>query len=333
MAELRELAAGGFGGACLAAVGAPFDLVKVRQQARHGAGAEAAAPPPSSWRVAEGVVRAEGLRGLWRGVGPPLLTAPPTFAVMTWAYSRNRRLLRAHGGLVVAGSPLCESALAGAAVAPYTALIYTRKPLPASPPCATPVCDRASLIPDVRLAVAAAVERVKCLLQVDGERVAAGQPPRYRGMRECAADVWATRGLGGLYQGLAMTLARDVPAWATYFAVYHEARRALAPATGGAVLDGSAPLSPAATFAAGALAGASTWAVCIPQDTIKTRWQTGRYRSHAHVLRSLLRGPGGGVGRLFRGFWPIVLGGVPRDGACLLGIEAANRAMTLLFGW
>merc|ERR1712185_470100 len=118
-----------------------------------------------------------------------------------------------------------------------------------------------------------------------------------------------------------MTLARDVPAWATYFAVYHEAKRAFA-GGGAAVLDGSAPLTPVATFAAGALAGASTWAVCIPQDTVKTRWQTGRYRSHAHVLRSLLRGAGG----LFRGFWPIVLGGVPRDGACLLGIEAANRA-------
>ena len=297
MAELQELVAGGFGGACLAAVGAPFDLVKVRQQA--GGGVEAAAA------VVASVVRAEGVGGLWRGVGPPLLTAPPTFAVMTWAYSRNRRWLRARGDLVGAAgcSPLRESALAGAAVAPYTALIYTP------------------------------VERVKCLLQVDGERVARGQPSRYAGgLRECAAAVWATRGLGGLYQGLAMTLARDVPAWATYFAVYHEARRALAPATGGAVLDGSAPLSPAATFCAGALAGASTWAVCIPQDTVKTRWQTGRYRSHAHVLRSLLRGPGGGVGRLFSGFGPIVLGGMPRDGACLLGIEAANRAMTLLRG-
>eukprot|EP00908_Phaeocystis_cordata_P016163 Transcript_27425.p1 GENE.Transcript_27425~~Transcript_27425.p1 ORF type:complete len:294 (+),score=87.43 Transcript_27425:118-999(+) len=283
--QAQQLAAGGIGGACLAAVGAPFDCVKVRQQASGS----------STPAVVASILRSEGVRGLWRGVGPPLLTAPPTFAIVAWSYDNNRRLIQQH---LAPLSPLQTTALAGACVAPFTALIYTP------------------------------VERVKCLLQCDGERVAAGLAPRYVGMRSCAATVLREGGLRSLFQGLSMTLARDVPAWATYFAVYHEAKRAFA-GGGAAVLDGSAPLTPVATFAAGALAGASTWAVCIPQDTIKTRWQSGRYRSHAHVVRSLLRGPGGGLARLFHGFWPIVLGGVPRDGACLLGIEAANRVFTL----
>ena len=151
-------------------------------------------------------------------------------------------------------------------------------------------------------------------------------------MRDCAADVLRAGGLPSLYQGLGLTLLRDLPGWAVYFAVYHEARRMLMPTGGGAILDGSQPVSPVPTFVAGALAGASTWACCLPIDTVKTRWQTGRYRSHTHVLRSLFLGPGGGVSRLYRGFWAIVLGGVPRDGACLLGIETANRSFTLMRG-
>ena len=263
--DMEQLAAGGFGGACLATVGAPFDLVKVRQQASG----------ISTPTVIASVIRTEGVRGLWRGVGPPLLTAPPTFAVVAWSYDNNRRLLQRHLAL----SPLQTTTLAGALVAPFTGLLYTP------------------------------VERVKCLLQCDGERVAAGLAPRYAGMGSCAASLLRQGGLRSLYQGLGMTLARDFPAWAAYFAVYHEAKRALA---GGdaAVFDGSAPLTPGATFVAGALAGASTWAVCIPQDTIKTRWQSGRYRSHAHVVRSLVRGPGGGLAALFHGFFalPVNLG-------------------------
>jgi solute carrier family 25 carnitine/acylcarnitine transporter 20/29 len=286
--QVQAFLSGGFGGICLTLVGSPFDLVKVRQQAHTtkstGAG------------ILASVLRNEGALGLWRGIGPPLLTAMPTWAVVAWSFEFNRQSLRGAG---ICLDPPAEAALAGAAVAPFTSLIY------------------------------APVERVKVLLQVDGERMALGQPPRYRGMRHCATEVMRTGGAVSLYKGLCMTLLRDVPAWSVYFYVYHTAKQAFAPVGRGGILDGDAPLAPAATFAAGALAGASTWAVCIPQDTVKTRWQTGRYESHAAVLHSLLRGPGGGVANLFRGFWAIVLGGVPRDGACLAGMEAANRAFSL----
>ena len=296
--EVAALASGGFGGVCLTLVGAPFDLVKVRLQAHGG----------SALSVASSVVAGEGAFGLWRGIGPPLVSAVPTFALVSWSFAFNRRMLStpttaassSSSSSSAALSPQAEAILAGGGVAPFTALIYTP------------------------------VERIKVLLQVDGERVARGQPARYSGMRHCALEVLREGGLTSLYKGLAMTLLRDVPAWGAYFGVYHAAKQMLAPSGSGGVLDGSAPLSPIATFAAGALAGSATWAVCIPQDTIKTRWQSGRYASHADVIRSLLRGPGGGVVNLFRGFWTIVIGGMPRDGACLLGMEAANRALTLL---
>ena len=49
------LAAGGFGGACLAIVGAPFDIIKVRQQI--------AMQSVSAFAIAQSIIGAEGVRG------------------------------------------------------------------------------------------------------------------------------------------------------------------------------------------------------------------------------------------------------------------------------
>ena len=123
-----------------------------------------------------------------------------------------------------------------------------------------------------------------------------------------------------------MALARDTPAWATYFVVYAAAKRQLASS---AALDGSAELSVGSSLAAGAMAGASTWAVAIPFDGIKTTYQARSYHlTYLHAARSIAarHGPLG----FFAGFWTIVLGGVPRDAACFCGVEAATRGLTLL---
>ena len=107
------LLAGGFGGACLCVVGAPFDLVKVRQQQAPGASAAA---------VIRTVLCVEGTRGLWRGVTPPLLVAVPQFAVVFGTYDAARRLLRRF-----APSPneIRDAGAAGALVAVPTSFIYT----------------------------------------------------------------------------------------------------------------------------------------------------------------------------------------------------------------
>ena len=101
-------------------------------------------------------------------------------------------------------------------------------------------------------------------------------------------------------------------------------KRALSPSS--AALDGSVELSPGASLAAGGLAGAATWAVCLPMDVVKTRFQSDcTYHSYRAACSAILRSSG--VGGFFAGFWTIVLGGIPRDAACLAGTEAARRAL------
>lgn len=278
--------AGGFGGACLCIVGAPFDVVKVRQQTE----------PLGALRVVNSILRSEGAAGLWRGVTPPLLASVPQWAIVFGTYDHARLALRRWSGRPK--DDVRDTAIAGALVAIPTSFIYTP------------------------------VDRVKCTLQADGRRIAAGRAARYASAADCARALWRDGGLPSLYRGYWATLARDVPAWATYFAVYTLAKRALG---GDAVLDGRAELAPLASLAAGGLAGSATWAVCIPIDAVKTTFQTEVAHASYRAACAAMHRAAGWRG-FFAGFGAIVLGGVPRDSACLTGTEVAQRALTLWRG-
>lgn len=72
LAQLRSLAAGGFGGVCAVVVGHPFDLVKVRlQTAEKGVYS-------SAIDVVKKSIARDGLkRGLYAGVSAPLVGVTP----------------------------------------------------------------------------------------------------------------------------------------------------------------------------------------------------------------------------------------------------------------
>ena len=155
---------------CLTLVGAPFDLVKVRQQS---------APGQSAISVIQSVIRAKGLGGLFRGVGPPLLVSVPQFAVVFWAFDASRQLVRSWNGAVEEEEEesLRTVAIAGAMVAMPTTFIY------------------------------APVDRIKCLYQVDG---ANGRAARYSSVAACLRAVAWEGGVTSLFRGFRATLARDV---------------------------------------------------------------------------------------------------------------------------
>lgn len=72
LAQLRSLAAGGFGGVCAVIVGHPFDLVKVRLQT-----AEAGVYSSAVDVVRKSVARDGLRRGLYAGVSAPLVGVTP----------------------------------------------------------------------------------------------------------------------------------------------------------------------------------------------------------------------------------------------------------------
>ncbi|CAM9690761.1 unnamed protein product [Ectocarpus sp. 12 AP-2014] len=275
--------AGGFGGMCLVIVGHPLDLLKVKLQTggQYKGVADAAAK----------TLRAEGPRGFYRGVSAPLVGVTPIFATCFWGYDMGLKLCRAATGKDAdAKMSLGEKMLAGA----FSALPAT--------------------------ALMAPVERIKCLLQIQGEEVARGAKPKYSGMVDCARKLHATGGIGSVFKGWEVTLMRDVPGSVAYFGVYEFLKEAFA------AEDGT--VSSAGILSAGGFAGMATWAVAIPPDVIKSRWQTaaeGTYSGLGDVLRTLLREEGAAA--LYRGVAPAMLRAFPANAACFFGVDLAKSIL------
>ena len=73
--QLKSLLSGGVGGMSLVLAGQPFDLIKVRLQTAHATANE------SAWALAKQTIKAEGIRGLYKGMAAPLLGVTPIFAI------------------------------------------------------------------------------------------------------------------------------------------------------------------------------------------------------------------------------------------------------------
>ena len=107
MGSLRELVAGGAGGASMVVVGHPLDTVKVRMQASDGY--------RSALHCVIRTSRAEGPLALYKGMIMPLGATSAVFALCFSGYEHGKRLLGSGGAPSVR-----EAALAGAFSALYT---------------------------------------------------------------------------------------------------------------------------------------------------------------------------------------------------------------------
>ena len=246
--SVKSFVSGGFGGICAVLVGHPFDLIKTRLQTA----------PPGTYSgaldVTSKTIRADGLRGLYRGMGPPLIGVTPIFALSFFSYDLGKKL-------VYAATPnradqtlnLTELSIAGFFSAIPTTL------------------------------VAGPAERIKVLLQLQGQSESG---PKYSGPVDVVRQLYKEGGMRSIFKGTGGTLARDGPGSAAYFAAYEVAKRSLTPA-------GSDPndLNIMTTITAGGLAGMANWALAIPPDVVKSRYQgapEGTYKSFMVLARQSL---------------------------------------------
>ncbi|KIR30995.1 solute carrier family 25 (mitochondrial carnitine/acylcarnitine transporter), member 20/29 [Cryptococcus deuterogattii 99/473] len=289
---VKSFLSGGFGGVSCVLVGHPFDLTKTRLQT---------APPgvyTGAIDVVKKTVKADGFRGMYRGVTPPILGVTPIFAISFWGYDLGKRL-------VYSFSPdRTEQALS----IPELAFAGAFSALPAT-------------------LVAAPAERVKVLLQVQGQNGSQA----YNGVFDVVTKLYAEGGIRSLFRGTVATLARDGPGSAAYFATYEYLKKMLsaAPET---LPDGSKapapPLSVPAIMAAGGGAGIAMWSLGIPPDTIKSRLQSapqGTYTGFMDCARKLIAQDG--VTALWKGFGPAMARAVPANAATFLGVELSLKMM------
>ncbi|KAI0892728.1 mitochondrial carrier [Annulohypoxylon nitens] len=293
--SIRSFAAGGFGGVCAVIVGHPFDLVKVRlQTADKGVYS-------SAIDVVRKSVARDGLRrGLYAGVSAPLVGVTPMFAVSFWGYDVGQRIVTS----LSPPSPNGTLSIAQISTAGFL-----------------------SAIP--MTAITAPFERVKVILQVQGQRLKPGEEPKYKGGLDVVRQLYREGGLRSVFRGSVATFARDGPGSAAYFAAYEYIKRRLTPLdpeTG----KPKGEMSLLAITAAGGAAGVAMWIPVFPIDTIKSRLQTAEGKVSIGGVFKEVYGRGG-VKAFFPGFGPALARAVPANAATFLGVELAHQFFRKMF--
>ena len=135
-------------------------------------------------------------------------------------------------------------------------------------------------------------------------------------------------GIRSVFRGSAMTLARDGPGSAAYFATYEYIKRKLTPLDSNGKPSGQ--LSLTAVMVAGGAAGVAMWIPVFPIDTVKSRLQSAEGRP---TIRGTITGlySRGGFKAFFPGIGPALARAVPANAATFLGVELAHKAMNRVF--
>ncbi|XP_060529925.1 mitochondrial basic amino acids transporter-like [Cylas formicarius] len=119
---------------------------------------------------------------------------------------------------------------------------------------------------------------------------------------DCFKNIYNEKGIRGLYKGLGLTIAREVPAFGSYFFTYEILTRKI---------DDS-PVSTINMLLAGGMAGVVSWTLSYPIDVIKTRIQVdtaSRYLNGLDCFQQSVKSEG--VACLFRGLSPTLLRAFP----------------------
>lgn len=173
--------------------------------------------------------------------------------------------------------------------------------------------------------VSAPFERLKILLQVQGQIVGENKRPKKAssGMTAILRNLYTDGGIRSVYRGSLIIFARDAPDSAAYFATYEYCKKRFTPQRQECA---EGLLTVSVIGGAGACAVMVMLIMLFPIDTVKSRLQAAEGKEKVsnafkHVYRK------GGVKAFFPGLGPALLRAVPANAAATLGWEMACRAL------
>ncbi|GBP22444.1 Congested-like trachea protein [Eumeta japonica] len=282
---VKYFVSGGFGGVCTVLAGHPMDTIKVRLQTMPLPIPGEPALYTGTWDCFKKTVHKEGFRGLYKGMSAPLTGVAPIFAISFFGFGLGKKLIKSNEDQVLTKPELF---LAGAFSGIFTTFIM------------------------------APGERIKCLLQI---QQGGNAPQKYKGMVDCAKQLYVEGGIRSIYKGSVATICRDVPASGMYFMTYEWVKEILVPE------DATAQLKMLATIVAGGCAGIANWLVGMPADVLKSRLQTapeGTYpKGMRDVFKQLMEKEGPTA--LYKGVTPVMIRAFPANAACFVGFELAVK--------
>lgn len=175
----------------------------------------------NTWHCLTKIAKQESFRGLYRGMSSPMAGVAAVNAIAFGVYGNVQRLSGDPNGLM---SPFLAGSAAGL--------------------CQSLICSP--------------MELIKTRLQLQHTNAAATQ---FQNPFQCLSQIWRTERLRGVFRGLGITAARDVPGFSSYFVCYE-------------IMTRNTP-NPTAlhTLMAGGMAGTLSWVLTFPVDIIKSQLQ------------------------------------------------------------
>ncbi|KAI8871243.1 mitochondrial carrier [Ramicandelaber brevisporus] len=188
--------AGGVGGCAGAIITCPLDVAKTRLQSSSfaskpqvpqfintanpstanaiaSAARSAIKPFSDTFVFMRGMYQVDGMRGMFRGLGPNLVGIIPSRAIQFATYGNTKRILaQSNGGHETASIHLASAATAGVVTSAVTNPIWV----------------------------------VKTRMQLQGNSSNSHQEIKYRNSLHCAATIVRTQGILGLYSGLSASI-------------------------------------------------------------------------------------------------------------------------------
>eukprot|EP01035_Chromulina_nebulosa_P017283 gene17283-22819_t len=148
----------------------------------------------SAWHCLSVSLKDEGVRGLFRGVGSPILAQGLMNALLFAGESSAMRLFEPNLKPGEAGSPL--NVFISGSVGGF--------------------CSCLALVP---------ADVIKCRMQVDS----LNSKNKFKGIFDCFSKIYSSEGFMGLYKGFTITVMREVPSLGIYFLVYKYSREYMRP--------------------------------------------------------------------------------------------------------
>lgn len=184
----------------------------------------------NTWHCLTKIARQESIRGLYRGMSSPMAGVAAVNAIAFGVYGNVQRMTSDPHSLQ-------SHFFAGAAAGLFQSFIC-------SP-----------------------MELIKTRLQLQNNTPTAVQ---FKNPFQCLAHIWRTEKFRGVFRGLGITAARDVPGFSSYFLFYE-------------LMTRSTPHPSAVhTLMAGGMAGTLSWVVTFPIDIIKSQLQADGMSGGAH---------------------------------------------------
>ncbi|XP_047957582.1 mitochondrial thiamine diphosphate carrier 2-like isoform X2 [Salvia hispanica] len=312
---LIDATAGAISGAVSRTVTSPLDVIKIRFQVQLEPTTQWALPRtdvygPSKYtgmlQATKDIFREEGFLGFWRGNVPALLMVMPYTAIQFAVMQKLKA--------IVSGSSNTENHLR---ISPYISYISGS------------VSGCAATIGSYPF------DLLRTILASQGE------PKVYPNMRAALFNILETRGLRGLYAGLAPTLVEIVPYAGLQFGTYDTFRRwTMAWKQNRSQYQRLDPgvLTDVEVSICGLAAGICAKAVCHPLDVVKKRFQVqglqrdrrygARVRPRAYqnihdAIVQILRSEGSAG--LYKGIVPSVIKAAPATAVTFVAFEYASK--------